>query len=617
MQKVKNEKEDIFSGKKKTKWFLLAAVFFILILVGVSSLIGFNVAYAQRFYPGVKIGFIDVAGKTKDEVRDELKSINENVQSKGLMFEANDKEISINPIVISTSPDLAKEILVIDINRTIDEAYGVGRSGNMASNVLSQLTTLAFGRHVKTQYVLNKETLIDHLKTNFSEEEKEPINAALKIVNDKVEVTGEQSGYLYDYDLAVSQLENNIANLNFDKIKLDLVFTEPTIKKDEAQRAVNVLDDILNIDSLELYYAGRNWKINKSKFISWLEFQRQDSGVIVGFNQDEVIAFLETVAKEINVKATDAKFEIEGDRVTEFQSSKDGKTLNIEKTFEKINDQISSGGSEQIELVVEVEPAKVANDDLNDLGIKELLGRGTSNFSGSPVNRRHNIQTGVNSLDGVLIAPDEEFSLLDALGEIDGENGYLQELVIKGDRTVPEYGGGLCQIGSTTFRAALWSGLPITARRNHSYRVRYYEPAGMDATIYDPAPDMKFLNDTGYHVLFIARMEGDDLVFEFYGTSDGRKVTIEPNPPTIYNVTQPGPPRYIETEDLAPGEKKKVESAHAGADTYFKYTVEYADGRVEEEDFNSHYVAWPEVWLIGKDPNATSSPTTTDEIINN
>ncbi|MBI3291172.1 VanW family protein, partial [Candidatus Falkowbacteria bacterium] len=312
-----------------------------------------------------------------------------------------------------------------------------------------------------------------------------------------------------------------------------------------------------------------------------------------------------------NVATRDAKFKMDGDRVTEFQSSQDGKKLDLELSYKKINDRIIVGSPDDIELAVEVDPAKVATADLNDLGIKELIGRGVSNFSGSPVNRRYNISVGADSLDGILIGPGEEFSLLEALGEIDGAHGYLQELVIKGDRTIPEYGGGLCQIGSTTFRAALWSGLPITARRNHSYRVVYYEPAGMDATIYDPAPDMKFLNDTGHHILFITKIEGDNLIFEFYGTPDGREVTIEPNPPAIYNITQPGPPRYIETEDLAPGEKKKVESSHAGADTYFKYTIKYPNGETKEQEFYSHYVPWREVWLVGKDPNAS----TTEEIL--
>jgi len=87
----------------------------------------------------------------------------------------------------------------------------------------------------------------------------------------------------------------------------------------------------------------------------------------------------------------------------------------------------------------------------------------------------------------------------------------------------------------------------------------------------------------------------------------GRKVTIEPNPPRVYNIVDPGEPRYVETDDLPPGVKKKVESAHNGADTYFKYTVEYPDGRIEEEEFYSHYVPWKETWLIGRDPNASTT----------
>ena len=66
---------------------------------------------------------------------------------------------------------------------------------------------------------------------------------------------------------------------------------------------------------------------------------------------------------------------------------------------------------------------------------------------------------------------------------------------------MPEYGGGLCQIGTTVFRAAVNSGLPITERRPHAYRVVYYEPAGFDATIYDPRPDLRFINDTENYIL--------------------------------------------------------------------------------------------------------------------
>jgi vancomycin resistance protein YoaR len=110
---------------------------------------------------------------------------------------------------------------------------------------------------------------------------------------------------------------------------------------------------------------------------------------------------------------------------------------------------------------------------------------------------------------------------------VDGEHGYLPELVIKQNRTEPEFGGGICQVSSTVFRAAIYSGLKITARRNHAYPVKYYAPYGMDATIYIPKPDLKFVNNTPGHILMQASIEGTELIFRFYGTSDRRKVEVD------------------------------------------------------------------------------------------
>src|SRR6185369_10179137 len=116
-----------------------------------------------------------------------------------------------------------------------------------------------------------------------------------------------------------------------------------------------------------------------------------------------------------------------------------------------------------------------------------------SNFKGSPKNRRHNITVGVEKMKGVIVPQGAEFSFNEHLGPVDGEHGFLPELVIKKNGTVPEFGGGLCQVSSTTFRAAMTAGLPITQRRNHAYAVQYYSPQGTDATIYPGSADLKFI----------------------------------------------------------------------------------------------------------------------------
>ncbi len=165
--------------------------------------------------------------------------------------------------------------------------------------------------------------------------------------------------------------------------------------------------------------------------------------------------------------------------------------------------------------------------DIDKLGVKELIGTGVTNFAGSPKNRIYNINRALEQFQSIIIAPGEEFSFVKYLGEVDGEHGYLPELVIRNNKTEPEFGGGICQVSSTVFRAAINSGMKITERRNHSYPVQYYKPYGLDATIYVPRPDFRFLNNTGHHVMMQSEIIGTELRFRFFGTNDGRTTTMD------------------------------------------------------------------------------------------
>lgn len=165
--------------------------------------------------------------------------------------------------------------------------------------------------------------------------------------------------------------------------------------------------------------------------------------------------------------------------------------------------------------------------DIDKLGVKDLIGTGVTNFAGSPKNRIYNINRALEQFQSIIIAPGEEFSFVKYLGEVDGEHGYLPELVIRNNKTEPEFGGGICQVSSTVFRAAINSGMKITERRNHSYPVQYYKPYGLDATIYVPRPDFKFQNNTGHHVMMQSEIAGTELRFRFFGTDDGRTTTMD------------------------------------------------------------------------------------------
>lgn len=247
-------------------------------------------------------------------------------------------------------------------------------------------------------------------------------------------------------------------------------------------------------------------------------------------NKEKIAASIQELAEKFNKDPINAKFKMENSEIANFVPSAEGIKVNIDKSVEIISENISkiinSQETNELSLSYEAINPEITTSSVNNLGIDTLIGEGISNFRGSPKNRIFNIGVATEKFDGVLIKPGEEFSFIETLGPVDGENGYAPELVIKKDKTEPEFGGGICQVSTTAFRAAINSGLKITMRRNHAYPVAYYNPQGMDATVYVPRPDLRFINNTPNHILIQTKIEGTVLTFQFYGTSDGRKVEI-------------------------------------------------------------------------------------------
>jgi vancomycin resistance protein YoaR len=465
---------------------------------------------------------------------------------------------------------------------------------------------------LKYSYKIDENNIKDSLAEKFSGLEIKPEDAKFYVQNGAVKISTEKIGQQIDYGQAIEDIKNRLATGRRDPVEISTFTAYPNISSSSLspflEQATSYLDRKISVS-----YGAQSWQIYGHLIISWLYADNSNGTVKLEINEEKIKEYItEQIAPKIDRAPELPKFEISGNKVTSWKNGKDGIKTDIEKTAANIKSALDNG-QDKADLIVEtINPESLSESGIS---IKEIIGTGHSNFSGSSASRRHNIETGATALQGLLIKPDEEFSLVKALGNIDASGGYLPELVIKENKTVPEYGGGLCQIGTTMFRTALASGLPITERRNHSYRVSYYEPAGTDATIYDPSPDFKFKNDTGNYILIQYRIEGTDIYFDFWGTNDGRIATT--TYPIIYNIVKPEPTKIIETTDLAPGEKKCTESSHNGADAYFDYSVTYpatssdAQPEIKERRFSSHYVPWQGVCLIGTSTIETMATGTT------
>ncbi len=240
-------------------------------------------------------------------------------------------------------------------------------------------------------------------------------------------------------------------------------------------------------------------------------------------------AFVTDLARRINTDPVNARlrFNAESQTLQEIAPHQDGIVLDVDQTVERIaKTLLSQPPPHDIEMIATTLPAHVTSANAHDLGIKDVLGSGVSNFRGSTAARIHNITVSARRFDGILIAPNEEFSFVKILGPVDAAHGYTEELVIRDNETKPEFGGGICQVSTTMFRSAINTGMKITQRRNHSYPVQYYSPIGFDAAIYVPSPDFRFINNTPGYILINLAIVGSDITFTYYGTHDGRTVTM-------------------------------------------------------------------------------------------
>ncbi len=326
------------------------------------------------------------------------------------------------------------------------------------------------------------------------------------------------------------------------------------------------------------------------------------------YKEEKLDKLIAPLSAKLDKPPVEGLFNFESGRVSAFKLSKNGQVLDVKELKSEIvsamNTSVESEKPHTITLKIPIkilEP-KVSTDKINNYGIKELIAEGTSLFRGSIENRAFNINLASSRLNGVLIAPGEVFSFNKAVGDITSFTGYKQAYVISGSKTILGDGGGVCQVSTTLFRAALKAGLPIVERNQHAYRVGYYEqdsPPGVDAAIYSPGTDLKFKNDTGKHILVQAfpDMSNYSLSFQLYGTKDNREVTI--NTPIILSQSAAPEPEYQDDPNLPKGQVKQIDFAAGGMNVYFTRTVK-KDGKTTSDDkFVSNYRPWKAIFLRG------------------
>jgi len=558
----------------------------------------YSLSNSKKIYTNQYIGEINISGLTEDKVKELILQRSNDFLKEEVVLKHNDGEYRFLPSEIGLS---------YDIDKTSQKLWQVGRRDSFFVSIFEVLKSLLLKNHHSFIYVYDEDALNEKLAAIKGELEDPPKDYEITYIDSAFSLSEDRKdGKIVDQKVFFYELKAKFQMLSNKTITFKMLAVKPVIDKNKANKTLETANKIIGLGDIQLYYKNQSFNLDKDTIAGFVSFSPKDDGILTNILDDRINVYIDSVAKAIDLEPVNAILGYYGNKLNVIESSNNGQRLNktqarldVKSHLQaRINDESPNNN---INLQVEVIAPEITDAEIEKLGIKELVGSGMTIFAGSPSNRIHNIEVGAKKINNILLKPGEEFSTIKQLGEIDAESGYLPELVIKEDRTVPEFGGGLCQDSSTLFRSVLNSGLKIIERKSHKYRVSYYEPPiGMDASIYNPSPDLRFVNNFNTHILIQSKVEGTKLTYEIFGSKDGRTVTI--SEPVTYDFVDPGSAIYVETNTLPEGEKKRIEKKAFGLTAKFNYEVKRAEEVLQTKTFISKYVPWPEKWLVGTKP---------------
>lgn len=564
----------------------------------------FLLAYRGKIYPGVAVNRIPVGNQTP---RDAAAFLQDKINSEKF------------PMVLELTNngqrqelDLASLGFRYDPAASAQNAYLIGRDGNWKERFREIMAAWKNTVVLDFDYEIDQTSLIVKIGEIAAQTDQPVIEPRAEMAGAEVQVFPGQDGQKLDQKQLMEMINTTLKKGRFSSLEMPLMRITAAFSEEEVQAARTRLNQLVK-RPVAFKDEEQTWPVSTEERLGWMSLRG-------GFNDARIASQAGELARQINRVPQNAVFNFENGKVVEFTPALKGRRLNEGETQALIKDflretentslfgqEITGGGGEKfINLPVETVEPEVTTEAVNQMGIKELLAVGRSNYAGSAASRIHNLTLASNKLNGILVPPGETFSFNGTIGEVSAATGYQSGFVIKEGKTILDDGGGVCQVSTTLFRAALNAGLPILERHPHSYRVSYYEQGGfgpgLDATVWIPGVDLKFKNDTPNYLLIQSRVDTakKELAFEIYGTSDGR--TAEISPVKYWSRTAPPPDLYIDDPALPAGTVKQTERAIWGAKVSVDWKVTRGEEVLQEKTFFSTYKAWQAVYLRGPAP---------------
>lgn len=579
-------------------WGALAIVLMLAVAVGFGQRL-LDWGQGGRMLPGVAVQGVPLGGLTPSEAAAAL------AQRFG--------DLSATPAVFSYDGQRwaprADEIgVAVALDGAVAEAYQLGRSGTLVQRALENLRVWSQGAELPLRITVDQRRLQQFLLVLAREIDQPLQDASVQVVAGQIVTTPARIGRQLLIDEVLAQVNSALRTLEPQTIALRTRPLQPAVAEvADAERQLRALLE----RPLTLAVGERRWQWDAEALGGLVAFAREPRSdgvgerVVAVFDRTRLEAGLRVLAEESDLRAVEPRLRFSGGALQIVEPGRDGRKLEVAQAVDLLA-QKPWDAQRTVELPASVIQPTLRPETLATLGVVELVAEGRSSFRDSAPYRIQNIQAGAARMDGVLIAPGAEFSFNDTVGAIDETNGFTKGYAIIDGRTQLEWGGGVCQVSTTVFRAAFYAGVPLTERNQHSFRISWYEelgePPGLDAAIFTGPGgyNLRFVNDTGSWLLMQTEVElqSQILSVQLYGTRPDREIVQLPV--VIANrVPAPQAPRYFDDPKLPAGTVRQTDTARGGFDATIERIVRQGQAVIYQDRFFSRYQPWPNIFVRG------------------
>ena len=484
-----------------------------------------------KIHRGVEVGDVSLGGMTPAEARQTVKD--------HVMGPLEELEFSGPEHFSRKASDMGVRF---NVGRTVNQAYAVGREGNVLDRLSQRLRASFGGATIPPDIDYRPELARAQVQEIATQTNHQPTEANVKIYGSEVEVSKSREGYELNPAATMTSIDGAIDDMS-GKVILQGDVLDPDVTTAEAETAAEkargALSEPLKIEAK----GGESWTIQPDKLGAALEVTKQDGTIDVSLNRDRLAGVLTNVYDDLTVKTVEASYGFDSDGDVIVKPAHFGRKVESEKLFDDIQGGIFDGKTEY-QVSTTVDKPEYTTAELQAKKPTELLGSYHTNYTATSDKtqaRVNNLNTASRAVSGTFLAPGEVFSMTDTVSGQNYESGHV---IIDG-ATSEALGGGLCQVTSTLYNAALYAGLDIVERNPHATQLPYIRP-GRDATVWfgdqygNGELDMKFKNTTDGYILLQEYVANDNYIYaQIYGVPDDVNVTVSSEPDyTGYNASQ-------------------------------------------------------------------------------